>query len=116
MKASGLPIAEIIVYSAETDPNHLLGRPGKYVSFATWHDSRLPLGTERDISEGGDVQIFATAEDAQAYKQYIEAITKSVALLAEYDYQSGVYLLRVSGRLTPDQAVAYQKAFEDAIK
>src|SRR5689334_22932043 len=38
MKAAGLPITNLIVYNATTDPNHLLGRQNEYTSKDAWVD------------------------------------------------------------------------------
>jgi hypothetical protein len=36
MKAAGLPITGVVVYNAENDPNHLLGRQNGYSSKDAW--------------------------------------------------------------------------------
>lgn len=38
LKAAGLHIEGLIVYSAATDPNHLLDRQGEYISKVAWQD------------------------------------------------------------------------------
>jgi hypothetical protein len=101
--------------TAASDPNHLLGRPDEYTSKITFTDSRvsasdaanLPPG---DIDLGGSVEVFATAADAQARATYIQAVVKGVPAAAEYDYEHGTILIRVSHYLTPAQAADYQKA------
>jgi hypothetical protein len=41
-----------VVYTAETDPNHLLGRPTGYQSKATFADRRVNPGSATDSSQG----------------------------------------------------------------
>jgi hypothetical protein len=99
-------------YTAESDDNHLLGRPGQYVSKANFHDSRLEKSGEFDIDGGGSIETFASSDDAQKRYDYVHAITTSSPLFAEYEYPNGLVLLRLSHVLTPKQAKAYKSAFD----
>jgi len=36
LKAAGLPVRRLIIFTASTDPNHLLGRQGGYTSKVEW--------------------------------------------------------------------------------
>lgn len=113
LQAAGLPIAETVVYTADTDPNHLLGRPHQYLAKANWHDTRLPAPKNPaapEVSDGGGLEIYADAGGAAARGAYIAGIGKSMAALAEYDYLYGPILLRLSKDLTPAQAAAYTTA------
>jgi hypothetical protein len=116
LKAAKLPIGAVTVYTAATDPNHLLGRPNGYVSKSAFTDTRVSPADARDTSAGsvdlgGSVEVFASSADARARKAYIAAVDKSAPIVGtEYDYVSGEVLLRVSQVLTPTQAAAYQKA------
>jgi hypothetical protein len=115
LKAAGLPIAETQVFTADTDPNHLLGRPHEYVEKATWHDSRLPAPrtpAQLEISDGAGLEIFTDPTDAQKRADYITALYRGLPALAEYDYVHGPVLLRASHQLTPEQAEAYHTALE----
>ncbi|MGV4980967.1 hypothetical protein ACVB8X_29570 [Streptomyces sp. NRAIS4] len=101
--------------TAENDPNRLLGRPGQYTSKVTFTDSRIKTsdveGTKQgDVERGGAVEVFAGSSDAQSRAKYIQAVTKSMPALAEYDYVHGTVLVRVSHDLTPKQAAAYKTA------
>ncbi|MEU6776458.1 hypothetical protein [Streptomyces sp. NPDC046759] len=101
--------------TAADDPNHLLGRPGQYTSKITFNDSRIPAGQvsgtdQGDVERGGAIEAFATAADAQTRAKYVEAVTKSMPALAEYDYVHGTVLVRVSHYLTPKQAAGYETA------
>ncbi|MEU6067698.1 hypothetical protein ABZ864_25370 [Streptomyces sp. NPDC047082] len=101
--------------TAALDPNHLLGRPNQYTSKVTFDDSRVPAdqisGMDKgDIGRGGAIEVFGSPADANARAKYIQAVTKSVPSLAEYDYVHGTVLVRVSHYLTPKQAAAYKTA------
>lgn len=104
-----------VVYTAETDPNHLLGRPGQYLSKAMFVDTRIKPGaidSPDSVAVGGSVEVFADGQGAQARMKYIQAITAGFPTAAEYDYASGPVLVRVGKTLTPAQASEYQKALD----
>jgi len=112
----GLPIKVLVVYSAATDPNHLLGRPNGYVSKAQFADARVPTKSLRyvgktSLQRGGSVEVFSTPAGAVRRARYIQRIEKGLpALGSEYDYVDKTVLLRVSGLLTPTQAAADEAA------
>lgn len=111
LRAAGLPITDVTSYKADNDPNELLGRPGQYVSKATFRDSRLPAPSgDLDIEDGGSVETFSSEADAKRRQEYVATVTKSVPMFAEYGYRNGRVLVRVSGKLTPDQAKAYESS------
>jgi len=107
---SGIPIAWVEVYTAETDPNELLGRPGQYIAKANWADDRLEQsgGDPR----GGTVELFKSQGDLRKRKEYIETVIQAFPPLAEYIYAKGNALLRLDHGLTPAQAAEYQEVFE----
>ncbi|MFC9285283.1 hypothetical protein [Streptomyces sp. NPDC057052] len=103
--------------TAESDSNKLLGRPHQYTSKITFDDTRIAAadvsGTdEGDVERGGAIEVFADAADAKARAEYIQSVTKSMPMLAEYDYVHGPVLVRVSHYLTPTQAAEYEAAVE----
>ncbi len=110
LQKGGLPVGEIVVYTAETDKNRLLGRPGQYTSKVNFHDTRLVKVASMDIQSGGSVEVFATSEGLKVRKEYVERLAKALPMANEYDYSAGVVLLRLSHSLTPEQAEEYQKA------
>lgn len=117
LTAQGLPVTGVIAYTADTDPNKLLGRPGQYTSKAAFVDTRVDTSEKAGVDAGsvelgGGVEMFADASQAQARMQYIQSVLQNSggALGAEYDYLTGGVLVRVSGDLSPDQANAYQDA------
>ena len=107
-----------IVYTAENDPNHLLGRPNGYTSKASFTDSRIKASEAKDNSAGavdlgGSVEVYADEAGAAARKKYIDDLMKNAPILgSEYSYIAGPALLRVSQQLTPDQAAEYESALE----
>jgi hypothetical protein len=104
------------VYTAEDDPNSLLGRPNGYASKTAFADSRVPAsksaGKEADALErGGSVEVYSTPEDAKSRSAYIQAALKNVGFLGtEYHFLRGGALVRVTGNLTPAQAAVYKEA------
>lgn len=113
---AGLPASGLIVYTATTDPNSLLGRPNGYTSKCAWLDSRVPASdataaSSGDIGNGGGVEVFPTAAEATARAAYLFSIYKGAPILgSEYDYLTGPVLIRVSYYLTPAQAASYGTA------
>jgi hypothetical protein len=101
------------VYTEANDPNHLLGRPGGYISKAAFSDSRVSSadveGLDKDaIERGGSVEVFKNEDEAKARAKYIETIAKSMPSATEYHYVVGGILIRVSKLLTPTQAKDYE--------
>jgi len=104
----------ITTYTAASDPNHLLGRPGGYSSKTAFADPRVRAadvtGEDRDaIARGGSVEVFPTAAGAKARAAMGAKISESMPALAEYDFVHGRVLIRVSNLLTPTQAAAYKR-------
>jgi hypothetical protein len=107
---AGIPIGDKEVYTAETDVNKLLGRPGQYVAKANWADSRLRQPA--DDMAGGSVEIFRNERDLKARKAYVENIGRAMPTMAQYQYQKGLVLIRLDKALTPEQAAEYEKAIK----
>lgn len=114
LKAAGLPVGDVKAYTAEDDPNALLGRPGQYIGKAAFHDTRISADVAGafDVQRGGSVELFASAGDAEQRSEYVAAATQAISPLAEYDYQHGEILLRLSHELTPEQAAEYEAALK----
>ena len=114
--AAAVPTAKLSgTVTAANDGNHLLGRPNQYTSKVDFTDSRIKAADVADSSKGsvdlgGAVEVFSSPADAKARAAYIQAVTKSMPALAEYDYVHGTVLVRVSHYLTPDQAGQYKTA------
>lgn len=112
--ANAMALGKVTVWTAETDPNRLLGRPGGYTSAATIVDKRITC-TETATSCGATIEVYPTADEALTRSQYIQSLLGG-ALGTEYHYFTGTALLRVTGELTPDQAKVYAAKFEAAAK
>ncbi|ROR42890.1 hypothetical protein [Kitasatospora cineracea] len=110
-------VREVKTYTADNDPNHLLGRPHQYLSKTAFADARIqPADVEGEdedsVTRGGSVEVFATAADAQARVDYIAGIIKNMPVFTEYDYVHGAEVLRVSKLLTPNQAEGLETALK----
>ena len=109
---AGLPVTEFVIFTAENDPNGLLGRPNQYVSKVSFVDLRIGSEIEDPedigVSEGGSIEVFANEADAKARYDYVTSVTKMMPMLAEYGYQVGNVYLRLSKELTPEQAKEYE--------
>jgi serine/threonine protein kinase len=108
-----------VSFTADTDPNNLLGRPNGYTSKASFTDSRIEpddiLGAEPgSVDAGGSVEVFASADAAAARQRYIQQVQRTAPFVGtEYSYLDGAVLVRVSGKLTPDQAAEYERVIEE---
>ncbi len=107
LEAGGFGATDIVVFTAESDPNKLLGRPSQYTGKLSWKDPRGPNDT-------ATLEIFGNLADLQARFTYIDAIFKSSPLVLQWmwKYDERLALLRVPKDLTPDQA----KFYEDWLK
>jgi hypothetical protein len=116
LKSKGLPITDSFAYDENTDLNKLLGRPNQYTGKVNFRDSRTSYsdakGADINVNDGGSVEVFANATDAAKRYAYVQALSSSGGLFAEYDYyDNGLALLRVSHELTPTQEKEYEDAF-----
>jgi hypothetical protein len=104
-----LPITNTVIYTAETDPNKLLGRPNQYIEKMSFTDSRIePVENSVKCS----VEVFASEGDAEARKKYIDAIGKAASPFTEYSFVHKNVLLRLDKSLTPEQADEYRRALD----
>jgi len=111
LNAAGLPVDEIIVYTAETDTNRLLGRPNQYISKTNFADTTVAQSGDASNPVGGSIETFSNAADLKARKDYLEQIIKTIPAFTQYLYVNGNYLLRIDGAVTPDNAAKYEKSF-----
>ncbi|AZZ42309.1 hypothetical protein C0Z11_08445 [Acidipropionibacterium jensenii] len=64
---------------------------------------------------GATIEIWPTPASATARAKYVAGVQAGApALGSEWHEQHGAVLLRVTGRLKPSQAKAYQEAFKKA--
>ena len=112
LKAAKLPIGASIVYTEATDTNELLGRPGGYISKASWRDTRVPKPYEPfDVDGGGTIEVYATERGAKARYDYMLGVIETT-LITQWIYRDGKAVLRVSRTLTSKQAVEYLAAIK----
>ena len=114
LRNAGLPIGVVRNYTASSDPNKLLGRPGQYTGKANFRDRRIRGGTGFDVNNGGSVETFSNSADAKRRFNYVSAITETSPLFAEYDYLEGTVFLRLS-RSWRGRGEAYERAFRRAV-
>lgn len=114
LKDADLGLTGAAIQDEDTDPNDLLGRPNGYLSRAS---ADLPggdtSGPKYGIDRGLVVEVFATAEDAQARSAYILGLLKGSPLLgSEWHYTAadGRALVRVSGNVKPSLAKKIEAA------
>ncbi|WP_426507250.1 hypothetical protein ACPPVO_53900 [Dactylosporangium sp. McL0621] len=112
LAAAGLPVTNVAAQDENTDPNNLLGRPGGYLSRASFD---VPGGDKDaepyDIDHGGVVEVFADASAAQARSKYIQDAQKSMQILGtEYHYLNGSVLVRITGKVKPSVAKPFEAA------
>lgn len=114
LKAAGLPIGRVFVYTDVTDPNKLLGRPGQYTSKADAGDTRHP---ELDPTKTCVVcvEVYPDAAGARARKAEVDRITAAAAFLLEYTYAEGPVCLRQDHALLPSESAAYEAALKQII-
>jgi hypothetical protein len=108
---ANLPITNITTLTVDNDPNELLGRPNQYIEKVFFADTRLKDEGLTGADLGGTIEVFKNSSDMQKRKKYVDTVTQSASMFAEYSYGNGVLLLRLSHRLTPDQAKEYEDVF-----
>jgi hypothetical protein len=108
-------IAAIVDYTAATDNEHLLGRPGGYLSKTLLTDNRVSTSGQATtpVDHGGIVEVFADSDAAATRVELLRKTVESLPGPSEYDYLHGAIVLRVSKLLTPSQAAEYQKALTE---
>ena len=105
LEASGQPVSNVRIFTAETDPNRLLGRPDQYTAKVDWTDQRA--------SGVGTIEVFPNAASLQARQQYAEQVSKTDGALAQHIVANPgrLALMRLPHDLTPEQAAAYEAWF-----
>ena len=103
---AGLPLTKAVAQTESTDPNNLLGRPGKYTERVSFD---LPGGDVSakvgETDRGGVIEWWPSHNDAQGRADKIQAVLRGRAEPAsEYDYVHGPALVRVTGKVLPELA------------
>ena len=108
VRAASFGVTDVVIYTAETDTNKLLGRPGQYTAKVSWNDPRVS-SKNRDST----IEIFPDKASLDARYAYIDGIIKSAPALLQYMYRNDgrLALLRLPKDLTPAQAQEYSDWF-----
>jgi hypothetical protein len=118
LKGKNSNLEKIQAFTAETDPNEKLGRPGYYISKADFSDTRL----EQEGSEylvGGTLETFSSKGDCNKRAEYLNKMNDpSIGFLAvnQHIYKYDKVLLRVDYSLTSEQAEEYKIQFDEIMK
>lgn len=115
LAGNGLPLRTTVVYTAQNDPDALLGRPGGYSSRIAFSDARISAseiaGAPPDaIERGGAIEVFGDPAAAQARGSRLSAPGAGGDLPAEYTFVQGRVVLRLSMILPEAMASAYRSA------
>lgn len=108
-KAAGLPLQDVNVYTAESDLNSLLGRPGQYTGKANWNDGRHPAD---DPDGANTVEVFPDEAAMTKRRHYIISVTGGNPMLLQYIHAHKNALVRLDKQITPDQAAEYKRVLE----
>jgi hypothetical protein len=116
LTAAGLPIGATITYTAETDTNDLLGRPGMYTGKVAWIDNRvadecLELGVP-DFDCGGTAEVFANDDDRDERYRYLGGFADQSFAGGYYMWRLPGMVVRVGYELTPAVAGEYAAVLE----
>lgn len=99
---SGLPVRDVVEFTAETDPNNQIGRPNGYIAKFSWTDEREP-----DFQ--ATVEFFASAKDLELRQRHLDQVHSAVPITRDYIFVHKNAILRVPLKLTPNQAAEYEK-------
>jgi hypothetical protein len=115
LKNKGLNIGKVVTYNEENDPNKILGRPHQYISKSKFEIVGIEQFDEEEPT-GGTIEVFENEEDMKNRKEYVDAISASASIFAEYSYGKGYALLRISNEVTPTEAKKFEEAFLEIMK
>jgi hypothetical protein len=110
LEAAGLPVGNSVEYTADTDTNKLLGRPGQYIGKVNFEDTRIDDDT---ANLDDSIEVFANDTDLQNRLNYTKSISSQMPMFAQYSYSHKNILLRLDKALTPEQAAEYEKALNN---
>ncbi len=102
---AGLPVGEVIIFTEETCPNDLLGRPGQYIGKASWEDTRIEQ--YGDEPKGGTLETFDSQDLLEKREEYLKALITELPMFTQYMYVHKNVILRIDKELTPSQAEEY---------
>ena len=109
-------VVRLIRITEDNDANDIIGRVNGYVAATVLVDSRITEGCDiakPGIACGAGIEQWPDETAAQQRADYIKTLLSSAPILGtEYQTVRGNLLLRVSGKLKPSAAEAYQAAFD----
>ena len=115
IKAAIPEVTSLITITEDNDANNMIERTTGYVAATVLVDSRITEGCETSkpgIACGAGVEQWPDAAAAQKRADYLKTVLSSMPVLGtEYKTVKGNLLLRVSGKLKPSAAQAYQTTF-----
>lgn len=102
-------IGEVVVYTAQTDPDQLMGLPNQYRSKVRFEDLRLVQPENLSECVGGEIKVFDSSAAAQKHKKQIEKLangeSKPVILIND------TILLHLSEQFSLEMLSAYSTTF-----
>lgn len=104
---ANLPMTGQVVFDERTDPNELLGRPGRYVEKMNFTDKRI-----KDKRDNCSIEVFKNPEDALTRHQYLEGVGRSAAMFDSYRFLHKNILVRIDLKLVPSEAEEYKRVLE----
>ena len=99
-------LGNVVIYTEDTDPNHLLGRPGQYIGKLNFGDTRYKNQKAEDFAT---IEIFKTEAERDARYDYVDSVTKGTPFFM-YQYKHENLLMRLPHEMTPTQAKEYEAA------
>lgn len=104
-------ITKTVIYTEDTDPNGVLGRPNQYIGKGDFFDSRM----EDTDTEAGTIEFFSTKSDCKDRYDYLgQMSTADLGSfgLNQYIYKYDKAIFRVSYEFTTDEAAAFKTAMD----
>ena len=106
--ANGMHLSAVVVITAASDPNHLLGRQGGYTSDVDAGPTYSP-GSTGSIG----IEVYPDVAGAARRIAYLQGFAGTM-LGDGYDYQAATAVLRLDRHYTPAQASVLAAAFRKA--
>ena len=110
LRRQQIPIAELVVYTADSSPMIQFRPMDHFIGNADWRDERIPRRAAQGIEYSGSLEVFASSDIRHRRQRTLEMLRKGASPLSEYFYGNDRLLLRLSKRLTPEQAADYERA------
>lgn len=115
LKEVNANVGTIVVYTAETDANQLLGRPGYYTSKASFEDLHIEQYDVANDPKGGTVEVFENTEDCDSRYEYLSSMqdpSLGAFGVTQYIYKYDKAIFRIEYDITPDEAEVYHSEID----